>query len=53
MRDVNWVDDTRLLYFDGSNPTWALKLTQLGSGTFTLATITGATLPTYDFAPIP
>lgn len=53
MRDVNWVDDTRLLYFDGSNPTWNLKLTQLGSGTFTLATITGSTLPTYDFVPKP
>ncbi len=53
MRNVNWVDDTRLLFFDGSNPTWSLKLTQLGSGTITLATTTGATLPTYDFAPKP
>jgi Tol biopolymer transport system component len=53
MRNVNWVDDTRLLFFDGSNPTWTLKLTQLGSGTFTLATTTGTTLPTYDFVPKP
>jgi Tol biopolymer transport system component len=53
MRNVSWADDTRLLFFDGSNPTWTLKLTQLGSGTFTLDTITGTTLPVYDFAPKP
>jgi hypothetical protein len=53
MRNVRWVDDTKLLYFDGSNPTWALKLTQLGSGTTTLTSITGTALPIYDFAPKP
>jgi len=53
LRDVSWVDDTRLLHFDGANPSWDLKLTVLGSGTFTLATSTGTMLPTYDFAPKP
>jgi len=53
IRNVSWIDDTRLLYFDGSNPTWVLKLTQLGSGTSTLTTITGTMLPTYDFVPKP
>ncbi len=52
-RSVQWVDNTRLLHFDGSHPSWDLKLTVLGSGSFTLATTTGATLPTYDFTPKP
>jgi hypothetical protein len=53
LRDIQWVDDMRMLHFAGANPTWNLQLTQLGSGTVTLATITGSSLPTYDFAPKP
>ncbi len=52
-RDVHWVDDTRMLHFSGSIPSWDLDLTVLGSGTFTLATISGGTLPAYDFTPKP
>jgi hypothetical protein len=52
-REVQWVDNTRLLHFDGSHPSWALKLTVLGSGSFTLTTVTGGTLPIYDFTPKP
>jgi hypothetical protein len=53
IRDANWVDNTRLLYFDGSHPNWDLKLAVLGTGTSTLASTSGGLIPNYDFAPKP
>jgi Tol biopolymer transport system component len=53
LRDVSWVDNSRLLYFDGSHPNWDLKLTVMGTGTYTLASATGSFIPSYDFTPKP
>jgi hypothetical protein len=52
-RNVAWVDNTRLLFFEGSHPNWDLYLGVLGGGNTLLASVSGDFIPSFDITPKP